>query len=198
MARAIDLVRTDTIGEVRHVDTRFCFPLPRFSDIRYNYALAGGALMDAGCYAVHCLRQFGPGEPEVRSATATLQRPQVDRAMTASLRFPTGATGAITCSMWSRHLLAVSARVVGSSGELRITNFIAPQYYHRLVVRSGRGRWSEKVPGEPTYTCQLRAFAAAVNAGVDVPTGPDDSVRTMSVIDDIYRAAGLSPRGLST
>jgi predicted dehydrogenase len=195
MARALDVVAAGTIGEVRHVQTRFCFPLPRFSDIRYNYTLAGGALMDAGCYAVHCLRQFGPGEPTVSSAHALLHAPQVDRAVTARLTFPTGATGAITCSLWSHHLLAISARVLGSAGELRIRNFIAPQYYHRLSVRSGSGRWTEKVSGEATYTHQLRAFAAAVRDGSPVLTPPADSVRTMTVIDDIYRAAGLSPRG---
>jgi predicted dehydrogenase len=198
MRRAVELVSSGAIGAVRHVDTRFCFPLPRFSDIRYQYGLAGGALMDAGCYAVHCLRQFGPGEPTVRRAEATLLRPQIDRAMTATLRFPDGATGAITCSMWSRQLLNISARVVGSDGELRIRNFIAPQYYNRLSVRSGAGRWSESVPGEPTYTCQLRAFLAAVDTGGEVLTPPADSVRTMTVIDDIYRAAGLSPRGVES
>ncbi len=195
MARALMLVADGAIGEVRHVETRFCFPLPLFSDIRYSYDLAGGALMDAGCYAVHCLRQFGPGEPTVRSARATLHTRQVDRAMSAILRFPTGATGAITCSLWSRHLLAMSARVLGSDGELRIFNFIAPQYYHRLSVRSGAGRWHEKVAGEPTYTYQLRAFARAVSDGADVLTPPADAVHTMTVIDDIYRAAGMTPRG---
>jgi hypothetical protein len=33
--------------------------------------------------------------------------------MTAQLRFPGGAEGRITASMWSRKLLAISARVVG-------------------------------------------------------------------------------------
>ena len=50
-----------------------CFPLPRFSDIRYNFALAGGALMDAGCYAVHMARTFGGSTPEVVSAQAKLR-----------------------------------------------------------------------------------------------------------------------------
>ena len=91
--------------------------------------------------------------------------------------------------------LHIRAAVLGSDGELRINNFIAPQYYHRLTVRSGKGRWNEKVPGEPTYTYQLRAFVAAVQDGGPVLTPPADSVQTMSVIDDIYRAAGLAPRG---
>jgi predicted dehydrogenase len=194
MHRALELVADGAIGEIRQVQTRLCFPLPRFSDIRYSWPLAGGALMDAGCYAVHCLRQFGPGEPEVRTARATLHSPRVDRAMAATLRFPSGATGTITCSMWSRRLLAISARVVGTDGELRLLNFLAPQYWHRLTVHSGRGRWHERVPGEPTYTCQLRGFAAAIQGGPPVLTPPSDAVANMTVIDAIYRAAGLPPR----
>jgi predicted dehydrogenase len=182
------------IGKVTRVETELSFPLPRFSDIRYSYELAGGALMDAGCYAVHCLRTLGPGEPTVISAAAKLRSSTVDRAMTAEVRFDSGATGRVRCSMWSRRLIGVSARVQGSLGELRILNFVAPQAYHRLTVRSSGRTVRERVPGEPTYTCQLRAFAAAVRDGTPVLTPPADSVANMSVIDAIYRAAGLPLR----
>jgi len=195
IARVLALIGDGTVGEVRRVETELCFPLPRFTDIRYSLPLAGGALMDAGCYAVHSLRTFGPGEPTVVSAAAKLHSPGVDRAMTAELRFPGGATGRVRASMWSSRLLGVSARVTGETGELRILNYLAPQVYHRLSVRSAGRRWHERVPGEATYTYQLRAFLAAVRDGVAVLTPPADSVATMSVIDDIYRAAGLQPRG---
>ena len=127
------------------VETELSFPLPRFNDIRYRLDLAGGALMDAGCYAVHCLRQLGPGEPEVISARAKLRSPGVDRAMTASLRFPGGAAGRVTCSMWSRRLLGISARVFGDAGELSVFNFVAPHVFHRLSVRTAQRRWHERV-----------------------------------------------------
>ena len=52
-----------------------------------------------------------------------------------------------------------------------------------------------KVPGESSYTCQLRAFADAVLHGKPVLTPASDAVANMKVIDDIYRAAGLEPRG---
>jgi predicted dehydrogenase len=201
MARAVELIRDGAIGEVRRVETELSFPLPRFSDIRYNYDLAGGALMDAGCYAVHCLRTLGAaggfGEPTVVSATAKRHSSTVDRAMSAELTFGRGAAeGRARCSMWSRRLLGVSAKVQGSTGELRILNFVVPQAYHRLTVRSVGKRWHERVPGEPTYTCQLRAFAAAVRDGdrAAVLTPPSDSVANMEVIDAIYRAAGLPLR----
>ena len=72
MTRALELV--GEIGPVRHVETRLCFPLPKFNDIRYDHALAGGAMMDAGCYAVHALRTLGGAEPTVVSATANSGR----------------------------------------------------------------------------------------------------------------------------
>ena len=42
-----------------HVEAALCFPLPKFSDIRYQYDLAGGATMDVGTYTVHMARLLG-------------------------------------------------------------------------------------------------------------------------------------------
>jgi len=194
-ARVSTLIRDGAIGTVERVETQLCFPLPRFSDIRYNLDLAGGATMDAGCYAIHFLRLLGGAEPVVTTAHALLRSPEVDRSMTAEFRFPDGATGRITASMWSKRLLGISARVRGDAGELRVLNYVLPQAYHRLTVRSGGRVSRERVPGEGTYTCQLRAFVAAVHGDPTANlTPPSDAVHTMSLIDDVYRAAGLRPR----
>jgi predicted dehydrogenase len=195
-ARMAEIVRE--LGEVRRVETAMCFPLPRFKDIRYQYALAGGALMDAGCYAMHCARFLGPGEPVVEGAQAlSLRRdPRVDRAMTVDLRYPTGAVGRVQTSMWSSALLRIRARVIGEHGRMTVTNFAAPQYFHRVTVSVGGRTRREKVAGEPTYTHQLRAFAAAVDGAAEANlTPPEDSVRTMRLIDAAYQAAGLPVRG---
>jgi predicted dehydrogenase len=183
------------LGRLTHVETRLCFPLPRFSDIRYSYELGGGAMMDAGCYTVHALRTFGGAEPEVVAARAALRSPQVDRAMVADYRFPGGATGRTTASLWSRHLLGLSARVTGERGELKIFNYLMPQAYHRLTVRIGGRTRHERVRGEATYVGQLRAFAAAAGGADTNLTPAADAVRTMRVIDAVYAAAGLKPRG---
>src|SRR5690348_5372824 len=92
--RVEEIVASGELGKLQRVETALCFPLPLFSDIRYNYDLAGGATMDAGCYAVHMARTFGGGEtPKVVSASAKLRDARIDRAMTAELRFPSGHTG---------------------------------------------------------------------------------------------------------
>jgi predicted dehydrogenase len=195
--RMVAIVRQE-LGEVRRIETSMCFPLPRFGDIRYQYALAGGALMDAGCYALHCARLLGPGEPVVTGAQALTLRgdPRVDRAMTVDLRYPAGAVGRVHTSMWSKALLRIRARVVGDRGEMTVTNFAAPQYYHRVTVRVDGKTRRERVQGEPTYTCQLRAFAAAVGGDPGANLTPaSDAVRTMQLIDAAYQAAGLPLRG---
>jgi predicted dehydrogenase len=183
------------LGAVRHVEAALCFPLPRFTDIRYQYELAGGALMDTGCYAINCLRLLGPGDPQVTAAHALLHSTYVDRAMTADFRFASGATGRITTSLWSRNLLKVSARAAAERGGMRVVNYVAPQVYNRLTVTADGRTRHERVRGEATYVYQLRAFTNAVRRGAPVLTPPEDAVINMRLIDDVYRAAGLPPRG---
>lgn len=192
--RAEEIIATGELGRLVRVEAAMCFPLPKFSDIRYDYALAGGATMDAGCYAVHMARTFGGSTPEVVSAQAKLRDPRVDRAMTAELRFEAGHTGRIQCSMWSSNLLRLSARVIGDRGELRVLNPILPQIVHRLSVRTAAGKRVERFSRRPSYAYQLDAFAGAVLRGEPVKTPPQDAVENMTVIDAIYRAAGLPLR----
>ena len=192
--RTEQIIASGVIGKLQRVEAALCFPLPKFSDIRYSYPLAGGALMDAGCYAVHIVRTFGGSTPEVVSAQAKLRDPRIDRAMTAELRFAAGHTGRVRCSMWSARLLEISARVVGDRGELKLFNPVTPQFVNRLSIRSPEGRRVERFPHRPSYAYQLDAFAAAVLRGEPVKTTPEDAIENMTVIDGIYRAAGLPLR----
>ncbi len=183
------------LGPIRHVETWVCFPLFRRSDIRYRYDLGGGAMMDAGCYATHVARLLAGEEPTVTGATAKLRGPDVDRAMAVDVRFPSGVTGRINCSMWSTSLLRVAARVRGDRGEMRVRNPIAPHLFGRLTVSAGGVKRHEGAAKTSTYEYQLRAFVAAVREGAPILTPPSDSVANMTVIDAAYLAAGMKPRG---
>ncbi|MFF3225716.1 Gfo/Idh/MocA family protein [Nocardia suismassiliense] len=188
------IIASGELGKLVRVEAAFSFPLSKSSDIRYDYRLAGGALMDAGCYPVHLARVLGGENPEVVAAQAKLRGPQIDRAMTAELRFPSGHTGRIRCSMWSADVLSASATVVGEQGRMRLLNPILPQLGHVLSVRSVDGRRLRRFGRRPSYDYQLDAFVAAVLRGEPIATGPGDAVATMTVIDAIYQAAGLPLR----
>jgi predicted dehydrogenase len=185
------------LGDVQHIHVAMAFPLPKFSDIRYNYALGGGTSMDC-CYAVHVLRLLGSSEPTVESAKPLLRTPDIDRAMSATYTFEDGSTGSTFASMWSRSLLKFSVSVKGSRGTMNVLNFIAPHYYNRITLNVDGRKTSERVRGPATYDLQLEAFIAAVRDGAPVLTPPEDAILTMRVIDDLYRKAGLRLRGTAS
>jgi predicted dehydrogenase len=192
--RLVDIVQGGELGTVRRIETAMCFPLPKASDIRWNLDLAGGSLMDTGCYATHWARTLLGTEPEVTGARAKLRSPGVDRCTQVDLRFPGGATGLVTSAMWSARLLQLSIRVEGSEGTLKVFNPIAPQHLHRVTIDGPDGKRHERVHGEATYTHQLRAFVAAVGGADTNLTPPSESIANMRVLDAAYRAAGLEPR----
>src|SRR5262245_39999502 len=194
-ARMREILRAGEIGEVRHVEASTCIPLLVPGNIRFRYDLAGGALMDIGAYALNMVRWLSEAEPEVVSARAKLASPNVDRWLTAELRFADGRTGRITCSLPSTTLLKLQNKVEGSRGRLRVFNPLAPHFYHRLTVEAEGERRHERVPGDATYTHQLRHFVARVRGAPPGPTEASDGVANMRLIDSIYRAAGLPRRG---
>jgi predicted dehydrogenase len=194
-ARMRAIIDSGELGAVRHVEAHLCIPLLLPGDIRYRLDLAGGATMDTGCYTISIIRFLAGAEPDVVRAAARLSSPGVDRAMAADFRFPDGCTGRITCSLLSPALLRVSAHVRGERGEMAVFNPIGPQILNWITVRTAAGKRRERIAGDATYTYQLRAFVGAVRRGEPVPTGPDNAIANMRVIDAVYRAAGLQPRG---
>ncbi|MGA3146809.1 MAG: Gfo/Idh/MocA family oxidoreductase [Acidimicrobiales bacterium] len=193
--RMREIVESGELGRLHHVETWLCAPIPNKADIRYQFDLAGGAMMDMGSYVVHMARMLGGEEPSVLSATAKLHGADIDRAMSAELQFPIGHTASVHCSMWSSSLLHLAARVVGDQGELRVFNPIGPQYVSWLTVRSGGTRRIEIPARRPTYAYQLDAFCDAVLRGRPALTTAEDAVANMTVIDAVYRAANMHPRG---
>jgi predicted dehydrogenase len=189
-ARVRAILESGDLGEVRHMEAHLCFPLLRPGDIRFRADLAGGALMDAGCYALHFLRHLAGGEPDVLRANALWTRGGVDRALTAELRFSGTRTGRLSCSMLSWSVLRASASVVGSAGRLSILNPWLPQFFNRLRLVTTSGVRTERVFGAASYDYQLRAFVAAVREGKPVPTTPADAIANMRAIERIYLAAG--------
>jgi predicted dehydrogenase len=183
------------LGKVRRIETNMCVPIPIPGDIRYRLELGGGATMDTGCYAISMLRHLASAEPTVLRAEARLSSPGVDRWMQAEVAFEDGRTGSITCAIFSATVLRISARVEGDLGTMTVFNPAAPQFYHLLTVETRSGKRRERLDRVPSYTYQLRAFAAAVRHGQPIPTGAEDAVKNMRVVDAVYRAAGLPLRG---
>jgi predicted dehydrogenase len=191
--RLVEIVQSGELGIIKEIDISFAAPLAKPGDIRYQLDLAGGAMMDMGCYPISLLRLLAAG-PRVTSATAKLSSPGVDRAMDARFSLPEGGNARVRCSMFSKSVLRLHAQVTGSEGSLKVFNPFAPQFGHRVRIENASGTRREKFSRRATYDYQLEAFAAAVEDGAPFPTTAVDAIRTMELIDATYVAAGLPIR----
>jgi len=199
------------LGPVRHLQCWTSFAIVNPGDIRYDFELGGGALMDGGCYALDCLRLLGAGdgpgdgpgdghgEPTVTGALADPVVPDpggaaADRSLAARLSFPGGATGWFESSFTRDGEFRADLHVIGEHGLVWLDNFIFPHRGRLIATKDGAVVADEPGDGEPTYVYQLRAFAAAIAGDGQVPTSAAHAAVTMRLIDDAYRAAGLRPR----
>ena len=149
-ARMREVVEQGLIGEVRHIEAWMCFPLPFRKDIRYRLDLAGGATMDAGCYALNMIRFMAAAEPEVVSARAKLSSPGVDRAMVADLSFADGRTARMHTSMLSSSVLRIAVRVTGDRGRAACAQSDGPPALSPLG-RAEPGRKAGRAPGRALH-----------------------------------------------
>lgn len=196
-ARMKAIVTSGELGAIQHLEAKFCVFISGQKDIRFAYATGGGALMDVGCYAVNVCRFLAGSEPEVKSASARLIQPQVDHWMTSELLFPGGTSASLTVSLRSQIWnWRAFVKVTGEHGTLTVLNPFLPQFFHRITVQSTAGRRPESVPKHPTtYACQLEALVNSLRGGAAMSTDGVDGIKTMTVIDAIYSAAGLRRRG---
>jgi predicted dehydrogenase len=199
--RLLELLAHGALGELQRVESTMFMPAPEAGDPRWSLELAGGTLMDLGCYALHAQRvlgDFAGGEPRLLSASGAERPgvPGVDEWADVKLEFPSGATGLARCSMnaeWD-----MSLRVIGSSGTVHIPDFLYQKSDDRLIMTTGAGEQTEHCGNATSYTYQLEAFIDAVRNGAPYRTDADDGVANMALVDDCYRAIGLDPRPATT
>ena len=194
-ARVKQIITSGELGKIKHLEAEFSFLFPSARNIRFQYELGGGALMDCGCYPVSLVRFLAGAEPQVEQAEARIFSPQVDRGMSADLSFEDGRTARVICDMRSPKLLTAKLGVEGENGSLRVFNPFLPHVFHRLTIKQPGKTVREKLAGENSYILQLRAFAGAIRRGVKLSTDPMDALGNMRLIDAIYEKAGLKKRG---
>jgi predicted dehydrogenase len=194
LADRIRALMTDgTLGRLIHVEGRFTVPIPE-TNIRFDWSLAGGATMDLGCYPLHMIRYFSGMTPRVIRAAAETGPTNIDIAMDVDLELAAGVSAKMICAMKKDSTIMASFSARGERGDLRVINPIAPQRGHQLTLKTASGEKTETVPGDTTFTHQLRAFVKAVRGEAKFPTDGVEGIINMRVIDDVYRAAGLPPR----
>ena len=113
--RLLELIARGDLGELRHVEVDMGMPAPGDDDPRWQLELAGGALMDLGCYGLHVLRTVG----KIVGAGAARSSPRVrSSAIPASTPAATSTCGSVTSpraapTAWSTTTITSPSRCRG-------------------------------------------------------------------------------------
>ncbi len=117
--KALQLVRSGVIGNVKLVRSSFCYRVRKTDgNIRFDASLAGGALMDVGCYCLSLSRMITGEEPSELYGVNTRHPSGVDEQTSAVLKFPSGAVAEFTVGMMTQADNA--AYICGDEGYLKI------------------------------------------------------------------------------
>ena len=188
-AQLRELLAGGGIGEVRRVAAAFTFRMQALdpNNIRLRPELAGGSLLDVGCYCVYGIRWAFGAEPVRAQAWARYEH-GVDVEMNGLVGLADGRVGAFDCgfTMPYRGWL----EVVGSEGTLFVPDMWLPPRRATYEIRRGGYDVEEGViEGEDQIVQMLEDFGRAVLEREAIRPDPEEAVRTLRVLDALARSA---------
>lgn len=186
------LIDEGALGSIRIMHASFTFwmtPERRVDDIRLQKEMAGGALMDVGCYCVNMMRLMTGEEPLRATAQARWGNSGVDEAMVGTLEFPSGALGHFDCGFDSVFENAYEIR--GDKGRLWVEKGFVAEPDAEQVIHVWREDVHEAIviPGVDHYRLMVEDFAGALLDIREPKYAPQDAVENMRVIDQLYLSA---------
>jgi len=195
--RVLELARGGNLGSLVEVTSSLVTAPPPPDDLRWSFELAGGSLMDLGCYSLHVQRMAGLAatgdEPTVVGATARARPDGVDAAMDVALQHADGAQGTASGDFEAAGY-AASLVVRGTDASVEVPSFVAPGRDDRVVITEDGRRRTEHHGSLSTFTYQLIAMADAIQLGTPLPIDAADALIQAQAIDRAYELAGLPLR----
>ena len=198
----VDAVRNGAIGTVQQVRTSFCYHTKRRAgNIRFDAELAGGAMMDIGCYCVSFARLIAAEEPNEIIARCVRHPSGVDERTTGLLRFPSGIDAMFSCAMTMQ--ADNTAWVMGDEGYVEVPVPWKPPERGAVWRRrsmtpprqdagKGGGPAVEEHTADadgPLFGLEADAFADAARGDAEPMVTPADSLGNAAVLDAVRHAA---------
>jgi len=126
-ARLVELLRDGAIGDLQLAEISMCFDAPFDpADRLFHHDLAGGAILDLGCYCVSLARLIAGAASghafanpvEVRGSATLHPKARTDIVSAATLKFPSGLIAQIICAL--RQARDNALHLHGSEGSITV------------------------------------------------------------------------------
>ncbi|HEX5242763.1 MAG TPA: Gfo/Idh/MocA family oxidoreductase [Tepidisphaeraceae bacterium] len=201
----VNAVQSGAIGKVRLIRTSFCYRTRVIEgNIRFSRKLAGGAMMDIGCYCVNFSRLIGGAEPTGIHAIGQLHETNVDVSASGVMDFPDGIQAIFGCAMDVQANNVAS--ICGTEGYIEIPVPWKPPVRDAIWIlgrstppRQDAGNSKATPPIETfkttadaaLYALEADEFALAVLKGNPLPVSEADTLGNMRVLDTIRAQIGV-------
>ncbi len=170
MARLRGLLGDGAIGDLREIQSDFYFLMSDpGTNVRMSTALAGGALLDVGCYPVRLARDLFGDEHESAWARAEYDAGGVDLTTWGCLDFPGGRHLYLSCGFGRAG--ETFTRLLGTRGQINITSPFHPATGDTFEVRTAGGKTvthSGAGPNRYSFTPLIQHIQAVVT-GAEAP-----------------------------
>jgi predicted dehydrogenase len=188
----LEQVQAGRIGTIKLVRASFAFYVmlpPRPKEIRLQAALAGGSLMDVGCYPVNfCRAVFDHPPIAVAARVYQPEDSQVELSANAVLDFGDGGFGLIdsSFSLPTRHV----AEIYGEAGSISIPQpFVAGNSETKVVLSLEGQTIHQRIAPVDQYRLEVEHFGASVRSDTQPALSLAESIENLATIEAIYQSA---------
>ncbi len=181
------------IGTLKVIRTSFLFAAEKIEgNVRFDAALAGGSLMDVGCYCLSYARLFARAEPRTLLACGQLHASGVDEYVAGALDFPGGVVSSFACGLTVRADNA--AYLLGTTGYIQVPMPWKPpatDAAYTLVDAAGGHHTTQVSANKHLYALEADDFAATALEGAPQRVTEADSLGNQRCLDVLRRQVGV-------
>jgi xylose dehydrogenase (NAD/NADP) len=204
------MVRSGAVGDLKIIRASFTFFLRTPRNIRMDSTLAGGVLMDLGCYPVSISRMVADAEPtavycravwgedagkvthdEARIRTLTSDDAHlvgVDHTMSAVMEFPNHVLAVVDWSFTADSHQWLS--IAGTHGHIGVTAPFRMGEEEQVILYDHENKHEDvMVPGANEYHKMVDHFAETVLQGKPISYTLENSLGQARTIDALYQSA---------
>ena len=187
-AKVKEIIANGGIGDLRVINTSFTFPISDEGNIRLSKTLAGGGLMDVGCYCVNLMRFMTGEEPNTVLATANIGSiTGVDEILAGVMQFPSGVIGHFHCGLRAHGENQYILK--GKKGKIVVPVSFVPSNDADTLVQHWQGSdyTEHTIPAIDQYKLMVEDFNDALINSRPPRFMPSDAVKNMVVTDKMLK-----------